>query len=107
VSVDALLGEAEEAMRAGQAEQTLSLYERARDLAPDRFAIHNNLGILYFQSGRMDDAAREMKDAMRLEPNAATPYRYLIEICNASGKTDEARQWQEKAKEAGVDLSAP
>jgi len=107
VSVDALLGEAEEAMRAGQVDRTLSLYERARDIAPDRFAIHNNLGILYFSAGRMSDAEREMKEAMRLEPQAATPYVYLIDISNASGKPDEARQWQEKARQAGVDLSAP
>ncbi len=104
-SVDALLGEAEEAMRAGQMDRTLSLYEQARDIAPERFAIHNNLGILYFSAGRLNDAEREMKEAMRLDPRAATPYGYLIQICNASGRTDEARQWQEKARQAGVDLS--
>jgi Flp pilus assembly protein TadD len=107
VSVDALLGEAEEAMRAGQVDRTLSLYERARDIAPERFAVRNNLGILYFSVGRMSDAEREMKEAMRLEPRAATPYVYLIDISNASGKPDEARQWEEKARQAGVDLSAP
>jgi 4-amino-4-deoxy-L-arabinose transferase-like glycosyltransferase len=106
VSVEALLGEAEEAMRAGDVNRTLSLYERARDLAPERFAIHNNLGILYYSLGRMTEAEHEMREAMRLDPRAATPYQYLIEICNASGKVDDARQWQEKAKEAGVDLSA-
>jgi 4-amino-4-deoxy-L-arabinose transferase-like glycosyltransferase len=106
VSVEALLGEAEEAMRAGQVDRTLRLYERARDLAPDRFAIHNNLGILYFSSGRMSAAEHEMQEAMRLEPRAATPYVYLIQICNATGKTDEAHQWEAKARQAGVDLSA-
>ena len=106
VSVEALLGEAEEAMRAGDVNRTLSLYERARDLAPERFAIHNNLGILYYSLGRMTEAEQEMREAMRLDPRAATPYQYLVEICNASGRVDEARQWQEKAKEAGVDLSA-
>ena len=85
VSVDALLGEAEEAMRAGQVDRTLALYERARDLAPDRFAIHNNLGILYFSAGRMSEGEKEMEEASRLEPTAATPYFYRGMAAHASG----------------------
>ena len=107
VSVDALLGEAEAAMRAGDIARTISLYERARDIAPDRFAVRNNLGILYFNAGNLEASAREMEEASRLEPRAASPYLYLIQILNASGKSEEARAWQERAREAGVDLSAP
>jgi 4-amino-4-deoxy-L-arabinose transferase-like glycosyltransferase len=105
VSVEALLGEAEEAMRAGDVNRTLSLYEQARGLAPERFAIHNNLGILYYSLGRMSEAEVAMKEAQRLEPRSTTPYQYLIEISNARGMPDQARQWQEKATQAGVDLS--
>ncbi|HET9233247.1 MAG TPA: tetratricopeptide repeat protein, partial [Candidatus Eisenbacteria bacterium] len=107
VSVDALLGEAEAAMRAGDMARTISLYERARNIAPDRFAVRNNLGILYFNAGNLEASAREMEEASRLEPRAASPYLYLIQILNALGKSEEAQAWQERARQAGVDLSVP
>ena len=107
VSVEALLGEAEAAMRAGDMTRTIALYERARDIAPDRFAVRNNLGILYFNTGNLEPSMREMEEASRLEPSAASPYRYLIEALNVSGKKDEALVWQERARENGVDLTAP
>ena len=106
-SVEAILGEAEAAVRAGNIARTITLYERARDIAPDRFAVRNNLGILYFNAGNLEASMREMEEAQRLEPRAASPYLYLIQILNASGKGEEARTWQERARQAGVDLSAP
>jgi 4-amino-4-deoxy-L-arabinose transferase-like glycosyltransferase len=137
-SVAALLGEAEEAVQAGDVSRTIALYERARDVAPEQYAIRNNLGILYFRTGRFPESEHEMEEASRLEPRAAAPFLYrglaaqaigdpraeelfvgaverdprlreaytaLIGLLTRSGQTGAAREWEAKARAAGVDVS--
>jgi 4-amino-4-deoxy-L-arabinose transferase-like glycosyltransferase len=90
-SVDALLGEAEDAVSRGDLPAAVQFYEQARGISPDRFPVRNNLGILYYTVGRMDDCAREMEAATSLDSRSGTPlyYRGLV----ARGKGDP--RWRE------------
>jgi Tfp pilus assembly protein PilF len=84
-SVDAVLGLAEHAVGRRDLEGAVALYEVARDLAPDRFRIRNNLGILYFSTHRLRECEREMIEARRLDSGEATPYLYLGWVARATG----------------------
>lgn len=46
-------------------------------LAPTSAAPHINLGVLYRQAGRLDDAIAEYEAAIRLDPKAADAYHNL------------------------------
>jgi Flp pilus assembly protein TadD len=42
---------------------------QALELEPENAAAHMNLGLLHAQQGRMDQAAREFQEALRINPN--------------------------------------
>ena len=66
---------------------------------PNNAELHNNLGVLYFKNGRVDDAIREFRDATRLKPDFD---RARINLANAflsRGVLDNAiREYREVLK---------
>lgn len=80
----------------GDYELAVDLFRRSLELHPTPEA-HTGLGCTYRNQGRLEDAIRECRKAIALDPDFGSPYNdigaYLIE----SGKLEEAVGWLEKA----------
>jgi tetratricopeptide (TPR) repeat protein len=67
------------------------------ELYPDDPAAHNSLGWYYQSSGRYEEAVKEDKSALRINPNLALTNAALIWIyLDMLGKPDSALVWSEK-----------
>jgi tetratricopeptide (TPR) repeat protein len=73
------------------------LLEKASRIDAGRELAHLDLGIVYADAGRKDDALREMKEASRLVPEDINVHWRLGRLLKAMGKTDEAKAEFEKA----------
>jgi Flp pilus assembly protein TadD len=59
--------------------------------SPEHAAAHNDLGVLYYQSGRAADAQTEYEEAVRLEPDNPIFQKNLAEYYSvAQGRNEEA-----------------
>jgi hypothetical protein len=59
-------------------------------LVPNEPVSHYNLGVLYKQESRMDDAIREFQTAMRLNHTLAAPHFQLYNVYRTSVKREDA-----------------
>jgi tetratricopeptide (TPR) repeat protein len=73
------------------------LLEKASRIDAGRELAHLDLGIVYADAGRKDDALREMKEASRLVPGDINVHWRLGRLLKAMGKKDEAKAEFEKA----------
>jgi len=55
----------------------LTLWTDASQKAPQVMRPHYNLAAAYFETGRFEDAVRELQEAIRIEPDYATAYNSL------------------------------
>jgi len=84
----ACLADAE--MKSGHPEAAPPLFEEALRIDPGIELAHLDLGILYGDAGRKDDALRELKIAGKLNPDDANVHWRLARLYLAAGKKDEA-----------------
>jgi len=56
--------------RQGNYDEAIAIYENLRRDYPSMFEAHNNLAVLYAKLGRLDDALKAFKAALRLRPDA-------------------------------------
>ena len=69
----------------------LDYYNKVLAIAPNDASLHNNLGHLYGEMGKSEDAMAEFKKAAELDPNHAANYYYnLGAILVNTGKMDDA-----------------
>ncbi len=91
-----LLKNAYQMQMQGELDLAVTLYKRSIELHPTAEA-HTFLGWTYHFQGKLDDAIRECKKAISVDPTFGNPYNdigaYLIEL----GHFDEAISWLEKA----------
>jgi tetratricopeptide (TPR) repeat protein len=78
-------------------ELALPLLENALRIASDNQMAHLDLGIVYADLGRKDDAVRELKEAARLAPEDVNVHWRLGRLYRSMGKNDEAKAELEKA----------
>ncbi len=71
--------------KARPALEELATTDRSEPLA------HRDLGIIYANAGRNDDAIRELGLAMKLDPDDAETHREIDKILQATGKKSEQR----------------
>lgn len=80
----------------GSLEEAIDLYRKSLNILPTAEA-HTFLGWAFSFQGRYDDAIRECRAAIEIDPEFGNPYNdigaYLIE----KGEYDEAMPWLEKA----------
>lgn len=60
-------------------------------------AKHGNLGTKYWESGQLDLAEKETREAIKYDPDCSMWYQNLGVILNSRGRKDEARQSWEKS----------
>ena len=58
-------------VREGNAAEAIAVFESLRSDHPDMFEPHNNLGVLYADQGRLDDAREALIAALEQRPDAA------------------------------------
>jgi len=70
--------------------EPLTFYERTLAYTPTSARMHNNLGNIYFTRGRVEDAVRSYREAIKLEPGYPNPYNNLGNVYYKSGDYDAA-----------------
>ncbi|OQX10678.1 MAG: hypothetical protein BWK80_45500 [Desulfobacteraceae bacterium IS3] len=76
---------------------SVTLFERALDVTQRNYMTHNNLGFVFQQQGRTDDAIRHFSQALQITPNYAIAHNNLGNALEEKGKTDEAIQHYREA----------
>jgi tetratricopeptide (TPR) repeat protein len=83
----------------GELEEAIEQYQRSIDTYPTPEA-YTFLGWTYSWMGRYDDAIREAKRAIALDPEYGNPYNDMGTYLMAQGKLDEAIPWLMRATKA-------
>jgi tetratricopeptide (TPR) repeat protein len=78
-------------MRLSHPEQAPALLEKALRIDPGIELAHLDLGILYGDAGRKDDALKELKMAAKLSPEDQNVHFRLGRFYQAEGRKDEAK----------------
>jgi tetratricopeptide (TPR) repeat protein len=76
----------------------IALLERAIQIDPSIGLAHLDLGILLGNAGRTDEALRELKIAVNLNPDDESVHWQLARFYQATGRRDEAKAEFEKTK---------
>jgi len=87
----------------GEEPASLAEYEKAfslaKKIAPRDFSVHFKLGLVYYKTGRYDEAAGEFKEAVSLNPKDPATYVNLGLVFKAMGKFQDAVDQYRKALE--------
>jgi len=95
--VQSLLYLADSQLQLSHPEAALPLCEKVLRLDPGLELAHLDLGIVYADAGRQDDALREMREAARLAPEDVNVHWRLGRLLRTMGKKDEAKAEFDKA----------
>jgi tetratricopeptide (TPR) repeat protein len=77
----------------------IGLWEDVVRKSPHKARPHNNLGYLYFEEGRREEALREYQTALRINPRYADAHNNLGNVYYLQGRTDDAlREFQAALK---------
>jgi tetratricopeptide (TPR) repeat protein len=76
-----------------------ALLEKSLSINPGLELVHLDLGILYVDASRQDDALRELKEAARLAPEDVNVHWRLGRLYRSIGRKDEAKAEFEKASQ--------
>jgi len=72
-------------------DKALDYYQKVLQITPDDPALHNNLGSLYADMGKVTEAQAEFQKAAELNPTGASTYYYNLGVIFVNkGKMDEA-----------------
>lgn len=72
-------------------------FKLAKKIAPWDFTVHFKLGLLYYKTGRNNEAIEEFKEAMRLNPADPSVYVNLGLVFKAQGRFKDAFDQYKKA----------
>jgi len=74
--------------------------EKARRLAPERARIHYNLGLLYSQIDRLEEAEQALNRARELQPDNSRYLYALVTVHRDHGRLEKALEYAKQLKEA-------
>jgi tetratricopeptide (TPR) repeat protein len=89
-NVEAMAYLADANLKMNHPEVALPLIEKTIRIDPGMELAHLDLGILYANAGRRDNALRELKVAAKLTPNDVNVHWRLARLYQAMGRKDEA-----------------
>jgi tetratricopeptide (TPR) repeat protein len=95
--IQAMIYLADTHMKLNHPEAARPLLEKALRIDAGQELAHLDLGILYADAGRYDDALLEMKEAARLAPEDVNVHWRLGRLYRSMGKKDEAKAEFDKA----------
>jgi tetratricopeptide (TPR) repeat protein len=79
-------------------QKAVETYQKALQLSPNDAGLHNNLGSVYAEMGKVDDAKAEFQKAADLNPTQAGSYYYNLGVVMVNqGKMDDASVALKKA----------
>lgn len=77
--------------KAKENQQAVDTYQKVIQLTPDDASLHNNLGTVYADMGKLPEAQAEFEKAAQLDPAGASRYYFNVgAIMYNAGKMDEA-----------------
>jgi tetratricopeptide (TPR) repeat protein len=81
-------------------DKALDYYQKVLQLTPDDASLHNNLGSLYADMGKVTEAQAEFQKAAELKPAEASTYYYNLGVIFVNkGKMDDAAAALKKSTE--------
>ena len=80
-------------------EDARRLYDAVLQYAPNSYEAHNNLGLVYFKKGRLDEANQRFRRALEINPNLAEGYYNLGVNAGRQGEFAKAIEHLRKAIE--------
>lgn len=86
-------------MQLNKTDSALPLLEKAVRMNPAMPLVHLDLGIMYTEQGRQQDAVREFSAAEKLDPKDVDVHWRLGRLYRAMGRKDEAKAEFDKASE--------
>ena len=98
----ALALEANEYLRAGDFASAIPKYERATMILPEKPEFHSNFAYALASTGRFEEAHREAKMALKLDPGRTKARLVMGQILLQLGRKEEA---EFHLKKAAMDLS--
>jgi len=69
---------------------SVTLFEHALSVTEENALAHINLGVAYLNRGRLEDAERELEEAIRIHPGAAEAHAALAGVRSDQGRDEEA-----------------
>ena len=85
----------------GREEAACKVYEQAAEVAYDSRSARFNIGLMMYKYGRLEDAARHVEAARKLDPWKSDPHRLLAHILRRQGKFEQAEILLKKAVDLG------
>jgi tetratricopeptide (TPR) repeat protein len=77
-------------IQTAQYTKAIELLQKARALDRNNLTVQRNLGLAYLKKGRYEDALREMKPTMNMEPDAAATRCFVGDAYAGLGKKSDA-----------------
>jgi len=90
VSAELYAEEGQKALAAGRYGDAQAAYEKLRQLEPEVAEIHANLGLIYFQERRFDQAVSSSRQALKLKPTLTNTQNILALSLSELGRYAEA-----------------
>ena len=87
----------------GSGEKAIAYYQKYIKIQPNDAAAHNNLGVLFSDMGRLEEAEKCYRQAISIEPNDAAAHINLGVLLSDIGRLEEA----EKCYRQAIDLESP
>jgi len=90
-------------LRAGNTALAESSFRKLSVDYPQYSGPHNNLGIIYYQAGKIDEAKASFKRALELNPRSVVSLNYLGIISRKEGEFKKALEYYEQALQVNPD----
>jgi tetratricopeptide (TPR) repeat protein len=92
-----LMAKALEAINQKQPDQAIDLLNQVLAIEPGNAVVHHNLGVLYFEKGKADDAIANFEEALRLQNDYQNALLALRQALYEAGKNASGQKNIEKS----------
>ncbi|MEO8096973.1 MAG: protein kinase [Acidobacteriota bacterium] len=87
----------------GDLDKGVDAYRLATQNFPREWGFPNNLSNIYNDMGQFEEGLKSGLEAVRLEPHVEPPYRRVMDSSMSLDRMNEAKEWAQKARAAGID----
>jgi len=105
ISIQRYSEEGRKALASGRYEDAEKAYERLRDLEPRTAEVHANLGLIYFQQRKFEQAVPTLREALKLKPSLGKSEALLAMSLSELGRYREALPGLERGWRQSTDAA--